>query len=715
MLLAMIPMLGCSQEAPRTWPFTPPIDEFSNQSLLDLRYLNEKTAGETGFVSVDSAGDFRLGNGKPARFWAINSGVSREKPWQKRPLGRDTEPDLARAARFYAKRGVNLVRLHSHVDPKENQKPTEINQAERDWIWRSVAANKKEGIYTVVSPYWGVPAKITEAWGVPGGAQNALGLLFFDPKFRGYYKGWLRQLLAEKNPYTGIPLAQDPALAIFQIQNEDSLLFWTVDNIKGPQRENLERLYQAFLTRKYKTARPAQKLLPIWEATQVREGAARQALQDQIEFYSRTMYDFNADIAKFCRQELGMKQLINAGNWRTANTARLNDAERWSYTANEVDAVNRYFGGLHKGPNEGWAIQNDDLYTDKTATLAPLDLPVTLKQTAGRPIMVTESSWVMPNFKRAEGPWLIATYSALTGVDAFFWFATGDDGFTPPESANGYNPSQAKWVLGDPDQLGTFPAAALLYRTGLVKRGAPAVTEYRPLNAVFDRQVPLIAEESGFDPNRDSFVPLNSGITTAVDPLAFLVGPVVVHFSADPTQGNPAQSKDLSRGFIDRANGVVKSNTQELSLDYQSGLATLDAPAAQGATGRLNARPIKLSKLQLRSTNPFGSVLAVAMDGKPLGESQKILIQVGTVSRPTGWKDIPADVEKQPGFKITNYGKAPWAVDSADLTILLSNPTAKQVTILDANGMPVSKVTPTRKGSQLEFKFPSNAMYVIVS
>ena len=47
------------------------------------------------------------------------------------------------------------------------------------------------------------------------------------------YKSWLRRLYTEPNPYTGIPLKDDPAVAIIQIQNEDSLLFYTEQQIRG--------------------------------------------------------------------------------------------------------------------------------------------------------------------------------------------------------------------------------------------------------------------------------------------------------------------------------------------------------------------------------------------------------------------------------------------------------------------------------------------------
>ena len=241
--------------ASSSWAFQPAPDEFRADALLDLRSLNEAIAGETGFVRVDANGDFVGGDGKRIRFWAVNTDVARH-PFTATPLGPRNAPDLARHARFLAKRGVNMVRLHRQISPSLEAHPDaafgDIDQAERDSIWRTVAAMRKEGIYTTISPYWAAPMKFAAAWGIAGGdKQSAFGLLFFDEKLQEAYKSWLRKLFAERNPYTGMALADDASVAIIQIQNEDSLLFWTVDGIKGAQREKLEARFAAFLTRKY--------------------------------------------------------------------------------------------------------------------------------------------------------------------------------------------------------------------------------------------------------------------------------------------------------------------------------------------------------------------------------------------------------------------------------------------------------------------------------
>ena len=61
----------------------------------------------------------------------------------------------------------------------------------------------------------------------------------------------------------------------------------------------------------------------------------------------------------------GCKQLINAGNWKSASEARLGDLERWTYGASEVIAVNKYYnGGRHVGPDNGWRINPGGLFPE---------------------------------------------------------------------------------------------------------------------------------------------------------------------------------------------------------------------------------------------------------------------------------------------------------------------------------------------------------------
>ena len=175
-----------------TWAFEPGRDTFEPGALLDLRSLNEHVAGESGFVRLSNDGnDFVLGNGTPARFWAVNTSAH-----NKHPLF--PAPDLARHARFLAKRGINMVRVHANVTPDQGPL-TAINEHERDDLWRTVAAMKQEGIYTTFSPYWAASSRVKPEMGVldTGGEVGNHGLLFFDAKLQDAYKSWMKQVLAD--------------------------------------------------------------------------------------------------------------------------------------------------------------------------------------------------------------------------------------------------------------------------------------------------------------------------------------------------------------------------------------------------------------------------------------------------------------------------------------------------------------------------------------
>ena len=71
--------------------------------------MNEKVAGQSGFVKATPDGGFALGNGKPVRFWAVDEYVQDQ----------DDDAMLAHKARWLAKRGVNMVRVHTQIAPDQ--------------------------------------------------------------------------------------------------------------------------------------------------------------------------------------------------------------------------------------------------------------------------------------------------------------------------------------------------------------------------------------------------------------------------------------------------------------------------------------------------------------------------------------------------------------------------------------------------------------------
>lgn len=699
-----------------TWAFEPDRDKFSAESLLDLSDLNEKPAGKNGYVARSSDGaDLVDGAGKPIRFWAVNTNVQR----------RDGMAAVSEHAKWLAKRGVNMVRHHGHLPPGRGSQLTDVNQKDIDAAWRLVAAMKQEGIYVTISPYWASHTKPEPSWGLKDAGNDSLtGLLFFDRQLQEAYKSWLRALLLPENPHTGIPLAKDPTLAIFQIQNEDSLLFWTEQAIKGEQRRELGKRFGEWLSEEYGSIDGASRawggqtrlqgddfaggiVMPhqIWNLTQTQRGPMSNRLNDQLAFYTLVMKDFNAEIAKFLREEIGYKGLLNAGNWRTADQAKMLDAERFAYAANDVIGVNRYFnGGFHTNPSDkrlaGYLISQGDEFSGTSAIKQPWAFPLALRQVSGHPMIISESAWVPPLRYQSEGPFLVAAYGALTGFDIFYWFATNKIGFGPP---------MGKWQLSTPAQIGMFPAAALMFRKGYVRKGEPVLSEHRSAKDLWSRQPPLLPEEAGFDPNRDSRPPATEAEAArqgSVTPLAYLAGPVQVSFDQGQTK-----LADLTR-LIDSDQQTVRSVTGELSWNYGDGFCTLNSPKAQGIAGDLAAAgTVKLGSLAVAGNNEYASLLAVSMDGAALRQSKQVLVQIGTTARPHGWKTQSLGDGKK---RITELGSSPWNIENADIQILLANTRLATATALDANGIPTRELEVSTDDRGLRMKLPPDTMYVML-
>ncbi|NJO01077.1 MAG: hypothetical protein HC880_04695, partial [Bacteroidia bacterium] len=262
--------------------------------LLDLSHLNEDMAGEGGFIQLSEDGEgFVNGQGEEVRFWAVGGGDAASRQ-AFRPMN---DAQLAQYAKYLAKKGVNMIRYHGQICSVTNDINAANPEAVED-IWRLVAAMKAEGIYTTISPFWaGSVENMPAAWGLGDyqGDVQPWGLMYFDAKFKEAYKKWVEYLYTETNPYTGLALKDDPAVALIQIKNEDGVFFWTIQDVRPSLKAEMERQFYEWLIDKYQTIeaaytawagetlsedQPAQQrmgLYIIWEATQERTGAKMSA------------------------------------------------------------------------------------------------------------------------------------------------------------------------------------------------------------------------------------------------------------------------------------------------------------------------------------------------------------------------------------------------------------------------------------------------------
>ncbi|MEI7732417.1 MAG: hypothetical protein WCO56_22795 [Verrucomicrobiota bacterium] len=698
-------------------PWNPTPDDF-HDSPMDLRFLNEKFAGEHGPIGAKDGHFIMTGNGQPVRFWAVNG-----------PPHDATSPAALRnAAKLLAKHGVNLVRSHGGLfDGKTGELKAETI-AHRQEI---VEAMKAEGIYTHFSIYF--PLWLSPKPGdgfLPGydGKQHPFAVHMYNPQFIERHQAWFRALLLTPNPKTGKRLVDDPAVFGLEIVNEDSFFFWTFDekNIPDVQLRPLEKQFGDWLIKKYgsleqaraawgnvtvKRDAPAEGRMgfrPLWAV--VNERKVRD--QDTARFLYEVQSRYYAAMYQFLRK-LGFRGVINASNWTTASPEYLGPLEKMSYA--ECDFIDRhgYFGCGHKGSNAEWSMRDGHTYSDRSALRFENESPGKPRQFnhpvmeikyAGKPSMISETTFTRPNRYRSEAPLYYAAYGALQDTDAQIHFAFDGVGWNVKPGF-----WMQPWTLMSPAMMGQFPAAALLYRQGLVSTGKVlAEVELNKDELLALKGTPL-PQDAAFDELRLKDVPAAAEVKPGqrLDPLLHYAGQAAVRFVTGPGSTKLADLKP----YINRPAQSVTSSTGELKLDYGKGVLTLNAAKAQGLSGALQANgPADLHDLAIESGMKLGHIIAVALDNQPLATSSRILLQVMSEEKNGGFQTESLASQK----RIASIGKDPWQFKEFTGTVKFKRPDAAQlkVTPLDLNGYPTSGTV----GNAREIKLlPATAYYWISS
>ena len=701
------------QAPPGWWAFEPPADHFG-EAMLDLRDLNEKAAGESGFVRRE--GDkFVLGNGKPLKFWAVNCGPDIVR------MGQEPVDYLARRL---AKVGVNMVRIHGPVFDGSSPDPAKVDVDYLAKLHYFVAAPKNQGIYVKLSFYWPAWFEGKPEYGIPGydtiKNKTPFALLYFDGRMQEIYKSWARTLLTTPNPHTGLPLAKDPAVAIIEIVNEDSYFFWTfaAKNVPDIQMQKLEKQFGQWLVKRYgslekataawggasqKNDDPAAGLMAIldtWNLTEKGhgEGARRKRMSDQFRFLAENQKAFYDQSVKFFREEIGTPSLISCSNWTTADQRLLDSVERWTYTAGDVIDKHGYFSGEHKGPRAGYSVSAGDTFTDRAGVLEPQSLPIAFNQVEGFPHIISEIGWTSPNRFRAECPPLCAAYGGLQGVDGFFFFCI---------RAMDWEASPGKFALTLPTILGQFPAAALLYRRGDVSEAKPVFSEVLRLDDLYDFKGSAAIAPQNLDDLRKLDVPASTPAgkpAIGIDPLAFYAGRVLRSFGKEKSI---TVDPKLYTCFDQQAK-TVRSSTGELAWDYGKGVVTINTPRTQGAFGFLQkAGRVELKDVAIDCRNEFGCILVTSLDNQPITSSGKILIQAMTEDSFYGWK--------VDGNRIAALGGWPINVRDIDASVALKgNRPAPTVHVLDELGYPQRKLEAAKGEAQTLIKLDPRAIYSVL-
>ena len=109
----------------------------------------------------------------------------------------------------------------------------------------------------------------------------------------------------------------------------------------------------------------------------------------------------------------------------------------------------------------------------------------------------------------------------------------------------------------------------------------------------------------------------------------------------------------------------------------------------------------------------------VALDDKTIRESERLLVQAGTLCRPTGWTVVPTrariDGKQSDCFRILSVGKEPLQVENIEAVLTVSNPRLSKATLLDINGMATATPVDIRQAEgKTTVRLPNSAIYLML-
>jgi hypothetical protein len=583
-------------------------------TALDVSRLLDAPAGKHGPVRRRGDG-FVFGNGKPVRFWGVNLVAAANFP---------THAEADQMADLLAQLGVNMTR-HHHMDAGWSRPnlfgnadgTLHLDPAALERFDYLIAALQKRGIYQffdllahrTLSPTDGAVAPTDLAPGLKIEGQ-------FSPQLIALQERFVEQLMGHENPYTRRRYAADPAIALVEVINEDSL-FWIHGEgefaISTPEyRAMLNGQFSEWLRKRVPGGRGA--LEARWAADEkggkglepsedpargnvdavVQFGGddpkrlSRPRAADTLRFYYDTALTYYRRIEGKLKR-LGYRGLVTGSNHWVETPIDL-------YVNAQLDFVDRHAYWAH--PTGGWGY-TPKISWDPGSMLKDAGLGVVgslmARRVKGVPYTASEWQTAAPNDYRQEGALIMGAYAALADVSAI-QFAFSHTASRRPEAIDLLSSNFD--VLEQPTMLGGWPAASLLFH-----RGDVSESKDEAFLAMSDAQV--------FDPSFRAGPPKE---------LARL-GKTGVGFGQGRTE---LQLQQLVTATV--RDGVARANGGELLHDANRGTLRVDTSRTQAFAGFKSPQKVTLANLELELESAFAVVILSALDDAPIKSSKRLLV-----------------------------------------------------------------------------------------
>ena len=707
-------------------------DSFSANSIIDMHDVVAATtgipAGTYGHVArVDDHFELSGRPGTAVKFW----GVCATHP--------SSTSLFNQQARTYLKYGVNLVRRH----PMISELGQSMSAGALDTYDRWFAALKSNGIYTDWSVFYPDNAAVTRSflpttpsaeftallsrtgitvddlWNeLPGGGGSSKKLGGFDCFVEWYQAGewnWEQTLLNHTNPYTGLKYVNDPALAVVEVQNEDSIFWhWPLSELAtGTNYPDhtllLRRMWFEWLQDRYATDaalaaawgagmragdsvvtfNPSIKLYAAWEMEAdgpfTNKSTEKARMGDWIRFLAETqraIYQTRFDNLT----ALGYQGIKVSTAWKAGGPAA-EAANLWTDDAG--DAIDRHAytgggaGGYYVAP--GSVDNSTHLNQPGHGILGGESIdaggsPVSVFQVEDKPAMMTEWNQNPPNQWRAEISPLFAFYGmGLQGWDASLHFAGSYAWMETGWPGSGFGPGS--YVDETPLYMGQYPALAFALYNGHIQQGAAAAARRTSVDDMFRGIDPLSQNlpDGGFPGQSNIYAPPE---ITAIGRLSY---------KADASLSSSDSQKVDWTTYWDQTNKIITSTTGQLVWNYNSKVVQVKSTRSQGLIGWAGGKgPYSLPGVQVSvdAATPFCSLLFTPLDDEPLVDSQHILITAVAQDKQAGTSYNGS------GTTLNSVGGPPLYLQPVQATITLGGNAIESVKSVDIYGVPTSTELP---------------------
>lgn len=602
----------------------------------------EAPAGARGAVSLGPDGHLRYADGTRARFWGVN--VYRQ--WAMPP-----KEDADAYAATLAALGFNLVRLH-HIDepavglvnPRRGEPGQPVLDPEMvDRLDFFLSRLKAHGIHLFLET--ATQRVFTAADGVsdPGGAPNGHKLVgMWRDDWRDAHLAWFETLWGRTNPYTKLRYADDPMVAVVELSNEHSLLVsWGagVENLPTAHLRALDARWNAWLRERYADDAALAK---AWQ------GGARGGLQPGESLATGTVRrDPTAGMFAGAWPDRRTEDLYRfyAGLERAYFEALAAKAKALGFRAPILPTIS-YGRPEVQALHQGYQVADIHLEWDhaggrerfrrESALASPRSQDVLARSAwaqKGQAMAVSELNHPFPNPYMAEAPLLWATIASVQDWDVLVWnsWPTAKD----PVGASFFDD---EFSLREATvKLAQMATGSTLFRTGAI----PSAPGFFPVHYSDEALTLGVTGQRTAPPAEVSELPF--WLAHRVRATFGDVPPAVVPGTPAPGVGWWADP------------GV-------LVLDQATVQARVGPPLPANAVLADGAGPTVAPRLDVRLDH-WAAVALASVDGKPLVESRKALLTVGTRQENTGM------AFGEGGSLIRSWGVAPSLVEPARGTV----------------------------------------------